>query len=54
MPSAVPKQIPLPNWDRPEKTVEELPWAAIAVIDLGKFDQPGGKQQLAEELRDAV
>ncbi|KAF2093832.1 2OG-Fe(II) oxygenase superfamily protein [Rhizodiscina lignyota] len=54
MPSAVPKQIPLPKWQRPEKTAVDLPWANIAIIDLSTFDQPGGKEKLAEDLRDAV
>ncbi|CRK27009.1 hypothetical protein BN1723_013921 [Verticillium longisporum] len=44
----------LPEWKRPEKTKNELPWADIKTIDLQKFDLPGGKQELAEELRDAV
>lgn len=42
------------KWHRPEKTTHDLPWANIKTIDLSIFDQPGGKQQLAEELRDAV
>ncbi|KAF3346540.1 hypothetical protein VdG2_05200 [Verticillium dahliae VDG2] len=44
----------LPKWKRPEKTKNKLPWADIKTIDLQKFDLPGGKQELAEELRDAV
>ncbi|TQN65546.1 UPF0676 protein [Colletotrichum shisoi] len=55
MPSAVfPEAPPLPKWQRPEKTKYELPWADIAVIDISKFDQPGGKKQLAEDLRQAI
>ncbi|KAF7557455.1 hypothetical protein G7Z17_g658 [Cylindrodendrum hubeiense] len=45
---------PLFTWKRPAKTTHELPWADIKVIDLSKFDQAGGKQELAEELREAV
>jgi gibberellin 2-oxidase len=52
MPSAVPPV--LPKWDRPRETSEKLDWADIKVIDISSFDQPGGKQKLAEELRDAV
>ena len=52
MPSAVP--FSLPNWKRPSKTTEEVPWADIKIIDLGKFDKPGEKERLAAELRDAV
>jgi hypothetical protein len=44
----------LPKWERPVKTRHELPWADIAVIDISTFDEPGGKERLAEELRYAV
>lgn len=46
--------LPLPRWQRPAKTTQDLPWAEIKVLDLSTFDLPGGKQKLAEELRDAV
>lgn len=46
--------LPLPKWKRPAKTTHDLPWADIKVLDLSTFDSPGGKQKLAEELRDAV
>lgn len=52
MPSAVPHT--LPKWERPGETSEKLEWADIKVIDLSTYDQPGGKEKLAEELRDAV
>lgn len=29
-------------------------WADLVTLDLSKFDQPGGKQQLANQLKDAV
>ncbi|PSR97455.1 2OG-Fe(II) oxygenase superfamily protein [Coniella lustricola] len=45
---------PLPKWERPAKTKEDLHWAEIKVLDLSTFDTPGGKQKLAEELREAV
>lgn len=48
------EELPLPKWRRPAKTSHELPWAEIKVLDLSTFDSPGGKQKLAEELRDAV
>ena len=55
MPSAVlPEPAPLPKWQRPAKTTASLPWADIKVLDLSKFDKPGGKEELAEELREAV
>lgn len=44
----------LPKWQRPEKTKHDLPWADIQTIDLSTFDEPGGKEKLADELRDAV
>lgn len=46
--------LPLPKWQRPAKTIHDLPWADIKVLDLSTFDLPGGKQKLADELRDAV
>ncbi|ROW03096.1 hypothetical protein VMCG_05809 [Cytospora schulzeri] len=46
--------LPLPTWQRPAKTTHDLPWANIKVLDLSTFDTPGGKEKLAEELRDAV
>ncbi|KAK7916860.1 2OG-Fe(II) oxygenase superfamily protein [Apiospora marii] len=44
----------LPKWQRPEKTQHDLPWADIQIIDLSTFDDPGGKEKLAAELRDAI
>jgi hypothetical protein len=44
----------IPRWERPSKTAEKLDWADIKIIDLSTFDEPGGKQKLAEDLRDAV
>jgi hypothetical protein len=55
MPSKVPlDSLAIPKWNRPGKTSEDLDWAEIKVIDLSTFDEPGGKEKLAEELRDAV
>lgn len=48
------EELPLPRWERPPKTTQDLPWADIKVLDLSTFDVPGGKQKLAEELREAV
>ncbi|KLT46580.1 2OG-Fe(II) oxygenase superfamily protein [Cutaneotrichosporon oleaginosum] len=44
----------LPKWQRPAKTTADLPWANLKVLDISRFDQPGGKEALAEELREAV
>lgn len=46
--------LPLPRWQRPARTAHDLPWAEIKVLDLSTFDLPGGKEKLAEELREAV
>lgn len=48
------EELPLPKWERPAKTTHDLDWADIKVLDLSTFDTPGGKEKLAEELRDAV
>lgn len=54
MPSAEPIGSPLPSWKRPTTTKENLDWADFVVLDLSKFDEPNGKQKLANQLRDAV
>ncbi|KAJ9604856.1 hypothetical protein H2200_010971 [Cladophialophora chaetospira] len=55
MPSATTENPPpLRRWERPSQTTHDLPWADIKVIDLSTFDNPGGKEILAEQLRDAV
>ncbi|KAI4668057.1 uncharacterized protein J4E92_005755 [Alternaria infectoria] len=55
MPSATLQQPPsIPKWGRPKQTTKKLDWAEIKVIDLSTYDEPNGKQKLAEELRDAV
>jgi len=55
MPSATTETLPpLRRWERPSKTAHQLDWADIKVIDISTFDEPGGKEKLAEELRDAV
>ncbi|KUI67524.1 hypothetical protein VM1G_02583 [Cytospora mali] len=35
-------------------TKEDLDWADLITLDLSKFDQPGGKQELVNELEYAV
>jgi hypothetical protein len=55
MPSAISSErLPFPKWERPAPTDVGLPWADIAVIDISTFDEPGGKEKLAEQLRYAV
>jgi hypothetical protein len=29
-------------------------WATLATLDLSRFDEPGGKQLLAQQLSDAI
>lgn len=29
-------------------------WADLATLDLSRFDQPGGKEELAKQLFDAI
>lgn len=41
-------------WNRPVQTSEELDWAELPKLDLSRFDEPGGKQQLADQLQDAI
>ncbi|KAK7885197.1 hypothetical protein LTR67_010688 [Exophiala xenobiotica] len=49
-----PSQILVKPWSRPVQTKEPLDWAPLTTIDLSRFDEPGGKQQLAKDLYDAV
>ncbi|KAF7358295.1 Flavonol synthase [Mycena venus] len=44
----------LQSWIPPKPTESELDWAPLIVIDLAKWDSPGGKQQLARDLTHAV
>ncbi|CAH0029115.1 unnamed protein product [Clonostachys rhizophaga] len=37
-----------------KETGESLEWADLASLDLSKFDQPGGKQELAKALTRAI
>ncbi|KAI1097832.1 Clavaminate synthase-like protein [Jackrogersella minutella] len=47
-------KVPVKPWSRPEKTSEKLEYAELPKIDLSHFDEPGGKQELAKQLYDAV
>ncbi|GAA6044217.1 hypothetical protein JCM8097_002266 [Rhodosporidiobolus ruineniae] len=49
MPSILPE---IPTWVRPEPTKEQLDYAELARIDLGKW--PAKKEELVEDLRHAV
>ncbi|CAO2658167.1 Nn.00g074270.m01.CDS01 [Neocucurbitaria sp. VM-36] len=41
-------------WSRPQQTKEGLEWTPLTTIDLSRFDEPGGKQELAKQLYDAI
>lgn len=41
-------------WSRPTPTTKDLGWAPLVKIDLSRFDEPGGKKELAKQLYDAV
>lgn len=36
------------------ETSESLEWADLRTLDLSKFDQPGGKHELAAEFTKAI
>lgn len=36
------------------ETSESLDWADLRTLDLSKFDQPGGKQELVDEFTKAI
>lgn len=48
-----PQAMALPYVQVPE-TSENLDWADLVTVDLSKFDQPGGKEELAAEFKQAI
>lgn len=42
------------TWTKPATSAEEGNWADLVTLDLSKFDQPGGKQELAAEFTRAI
>ncbi|KAK7045449.1 hypothetical protein VNI00_007702 [Paramarasmius palmivorus] len=54
MPALVNTKPQVETWNSPPATTATLDWAPLQTIDISKFDAPGGKQELANELRDAV
>jgi hypothetical protein len=44
----------IPQYTQVPETVHELDWADLATLDLSKFDVPGGKQELAQKLQNAI
>ncbi|RAO71908.1 uncharacterized protein BHQ10_007920 [Talaromyces amestolkiae] len=45
---------PVLSYVQVPETSENLDWADLATLDLSKFDQPGGKQELASQFRNAM
>lgn len=45
---------PLQEYQQVPESSFDLEWADLVTLDLSKFDQPGGKQLLANQLKDAV
>jgi len=44
----------LPRYEQVAESKHELDWADLVTLDLSKFDSPGGKQELASQLKEAV
>lgn len=51
--ATITETVTLPYVQVPE-TSADLEWADLATLDLSKFDQPGGKQELAATLARAL
>lgn len=51
--ATVTETVTLPYTQAPE-TSASLDWADLVALDLSKFDQPGGKHELAAELSTAI
>jgi isopenicillin N synthase-like dioxygenase len=43
-----------PRYQDIPETTADLDWADLITIDLSKFDEPGGKQELATQLKHAI
>jgi isopenicillin N synthase-like dioxygenase len=54
MPALIDTKPKVQPWTAHPETAADLEWAPLVIIDLGKFDAPGGKALLAQELKDAV
>lgn len=45
---------PITPYTSPPPTTASLDWAPLSIVDLSKFDELGGKEALANELKDVV
>jgi hypothetical protein len=44
----------IPQYTQAPETTHELDWADLATLDLSKFNEPGGKEELAKQLHNAI
>jgi hypothetical protein len=44
----------IPQYTQVLETTHELDWADLATLDLSKFNEPGGKEELAKQLHNAI
>jgi hypothetical protein len=44
----------IPQYTQVPETTHELDWADLATLDLSKFKEPGGKEELAKQLHNAI
>lgn len=44
----------MPQYTQAPETTHELDWADLATLDLSKFNEPGGKEELAKQLHNAI
>ena len=50
----MPSAIELPRYQDIPETTADLDWADLITLDLSRFDTPGGKQELAAQLKEAI
>ncbi|KAL2273551.1 hypothetical protein FJTKL_04452 [Diaporthe vaccinii] len=54
-PSAIPEpKAPKLAYTQVPETRHDLDWADLVTLDLGKLDEPGGKEALAQQLFEAL
>lgn len=44
----------IPQYTQAPETTHKLDWADLATLDLSKFNEPGGKEELAKQLHNAI
>ena len=44
----------IPPYTQAPETTHDLDWADLSTLDLSKFDIPGGKEELAKQLHNAI